>query len=568
MSEYKVSATKYRPNTFIDVVGQEAVTSTLENAIKQDKLGQALLFCGPRGVGKTTCARILAKKINLNEGNNINDYSFNIFELDAASNRSVDDIRNLNEQVRVPPRIGNYKVYIIDEVHMLTTEAFNAFLKTLEEPPEHVIFILATTEKSKILPTILSRCQIYDFRKISVLDIKKRLEAVLIEEKIKFDDESLFLIAESSDGSLRDGLQILDRLINFCDNDISIKKVSKNLNIIGPEHYLQICDNIIDKNISEVLVKFDKIISNGFSEINFIIGLSNHFRNLFLSKNNNTLNLLETSEKLKNLYLEQSKKIDLDWIRTALNTTNSFEINFKNVDNKRIHTELCLIQIYSIEIEEKNISEEKNIYINDKKPIIVEKNKIDDINKKAIEDSIPKVISTAQDINEDNLKKKTTNLNVGVKEVSSFSLASVEKKKTFNSRKALNDISKSKILGHKNNFTQVDLEKCWNVYYNIKMQNNEFNIASLLKLSKPLKIKNDIKYTVMSDINKKELEDELPKLLKYIRNSLKNDFIEVQIDSNNSIKKDVLFTPSEKFEKLIEINPSLEILRKKLDLDY
>jgi len=568
MSEYKVSATKYRPNTFIDVVGQEAVTSTLENAIKQDKLGQALLFCGPRGVGKTTCARILAKKINLNEGNNINDYSFNIFELDAASNRSVDDIRNLNEQVRVPPRIGNYKVYIIDEVHMLTTEAFNAFLKTLEEPPEHVIFILATTEKSKILPTILSRCQIYDFRKISVLDIKKRLEAVLIEEKIKFDDESLFLIAESSDGSLRDGLQILDRLINFCDNDISIKKVSKNLNIIGPEHYLQICDNIIDKNISEVLVKFDKIISNGFSEINFIIGLSNHFRNLFLSKNNNTLNLLETSEKLKNLYLEQSKKIDLDWIRTALNTTNSFEINFKNIDNKRIHTELCLIQIYSIEIEEKNISEEKNIYINDKKPIIVEKNKIDNINKKAIEDSIPKVISTAQDINEDNLKKKTTNLNVGVKEVSSFSLASVEKKKTFNSRKALNDISKSKILGHKNNFTQVDLEKCWNVYYNIKMQNNEFNIASLLKLSKPLKIKNDIKYTVMSDINKKELEDELPKLLKYIRNSLKNDFIEVQIDSNNSIKKDVLFTPSEKFEKLIEINPSLEILRKKLDLDY
>ncbi|MAW09330.1 MAG: DNA polymerase III, subunit gamma and tau [Flavobacteriaceae bacterium] len=359
MSVYKISATKYRPNTFMDVVGQDAVTSTLQNAIKQNKLGQALLFCGPRGVGKTTCARILAKKINLNEGKNIDDFSFNIFELDAASNRSVDDIRSLNEQVRVPPRIGNFKVYIIDEVHMLTTEAFNAFLKTLEEPPEHVIFILATTEKSKILPTILSRCQIYDFRRISVLDIKKRIEAILIEEKIKFDDESLYLIAECSDGSLRDGLQILDRLINFCENDISIKKVSKNLNIIGPEQYIQICDYIIKKNISEALVKFDKIISNGFSEINFIIGLSNHFRNLFLSKNNNTINLLETSEKLKSFHLEQSKKVNLDWIRKALKITNSFEINFKNVDNKRIHTELCLMQVASIEIEEKNISEKK-----------------------------------------------------------------------------------------------------------------------------------------------------------------------------------------------------------------
>ena len=568
MSVYKISATKYRPKTFIDVVGQEAVTSTLENAIKIDKLGQALLFCGPRGVGKTTCARILAKKINLNKGNNIDDYSFNIFELDAASNRSVDDIRSLNEQVRVPPRIGNFKIYIIDEVHMLTTEAFNAFLKTLEEPPEHVIFILATTEKSKILPTILSRCQIYDFKRISVLDIKKRLEVILLEQEIKFDEESLFLIAECSDGSLRDGLQILDRLINFCENDISIKKVSKNLNIIGPKNYLEICDDIINKNISEVLVKFDKIILNGFSEINFIIGLSNHFRNLFLSKNNNTLKLLETSEKLKNFHLEQSKKIDLDWIRKALKITNSFEINFKNVDNKRIHTELCLMQISSIEIEDKNISEKKNIFKNDDKPIIIERNKNIDINKKNKENSKPKDISTAEDINEYESKKKPTNLNIGIKEVSSFSLASVEKMRTFKSRKANTDISKSKILGNGSNFTQGELEKCWNIYYNIKIQNKEFNMASLLKLSKPIKINNDIKYTVISDINKKELEDELPKLLKYIRNSLKIDFIEVKIDSNSSIKKNVLFTPSEKFEKLIEINPSLEILRKKLDLDY
>ena len=296
--------------------------------------------------------------------------------------------------------------------------------------------------------------------------------------------------------------------------------------------------------------------------------MSNHFRNLFLSKNNNTLKLLETSEKLKNLHLEQSKKIDLDWIRKALKITNSFEINFKNVDNKRIHTELCLMQISSIEIEEKNISEKKNIYLNDDKPIIIGENKNGDINKKALEDSIPKGIPTTEDINEDEFKKKTTNLNIGVKEVSSYSLASVEKKRTFKSKKENDDILKSKILVNENNFSQGDLDKYWKIYYNIKIQNKEFNIASLLKLGKPIKINNDIKYNVMSDINKKELEDELPKLLKYIRNSLKNDFIEVKIDSKNLIKKNILFTPSEKFAKLIKINPSLEILRKKLDLDY
>ena len=323
----------------------------------------------------------------------------------------------------------------------------------------------------------------------------------MIEQKIAYDDDALFLIAECSDGSLRDGLQILDRMMNFCDNDININKVSKNLNIIGPKHYLDICDDIIEKNVSEVLMKFDKIILNGFSEINFIIGLSNHFRNLFLSKNNNTIKLLETSEKLKNFHLEQSKKIDLDWIRKALKITNSFEINFKNVDNKRIHTELCLMQISSIEVEEKNMSEKKNIFKNDDKPIVIENNKIDDINKKTLKNSIPDINSKTQD----ELKKKSQILTIGAKEVSSFSLASVEKKRTFKSRKTNKDFSKSKIIGNESNFTQEDLEKCWSNYHNIKIQNKEFNMASLLKLSKPKKINNNIKYIVISDINKKEL---------------------------------------------------------------
>ena len=566
MGEYKISAIKYRPKTFKDVVGQEAVTSTLENAINKGKLGQALLFSGPRGVGKTTCARILAKKINFDEDEN-NDYSFNIFELDAASNNGVENMRNLNEKVRVPPRIGNYKIYIIDEAHMLTIDAFNAFLKTLEEPPDHVVFILATTEKSKILPTVLSRCQIYDFKRISVLDIKKKLEAILLEQEIKFDDEALFLIAESSDGSLRDGLQILDRMINFCDNNLSINKVSKNLNIIGSELYLNICDKIIEKNISEVLIGIDKIIANGYSEIDFIIGLSNHFRNLFFCKNENTFKLIETSENLKNFYYNQSKRVDLNWIRKALNITNSFEINFKNIDNKRIHAELCLMEISSIKAEGENILKKKTLK-NDEKLIIIENDKNERTNKNSLENSIPKYDSKEEEINKDELKKKTPKLGSGFKEVSSFSLASVEKKRTFKKRKTSGDLSKSKSIGNESNFTQEDLERCWNTYHDMKLQNKEFNIASLLKISRPKKNNNEVKYTVISDINKKELEYELPKLTEYIRKSLKNDFIKVKIDSNKSIKKNILFTPTEKFEKLVEINPSLEILRKKLDLDY
>ncbi len=559
MAKYQISATKYRPKSFKEVVGQDAVTSTLEIAINKGKLGQALLFSGPRGVGKTTCARILAKKINLNQEGN-SDYSFNIFELDAASNNGVDDIRNLNEKVRVPPRIGNYKIYIIDEVHMLSTQAFNAFLKTLEEPPKHVIFILATTEKTKILPTVLSRCQIFDFKRISVIDIKKRLEIVALDQKIKYDDEALFLIAECSDGSLRDGLQILDRMINFCDNDININKVSKNLNIIWSQLYLSICDKIINNDISEVLVAFDKIISNGFSEIDFIIGLSNHFRNLFFCKNENTFKLIETSEKLKKFYFNQSKKVNLNWIRKAIKITNSFEINFKSINNERIHAEVCLMQISSIG-EKKNTRNKQNL--ND-----FEKSQNNSTNYIKSEDSISKKYPELDDVKKKSIEENKLKPIVETNEVSSFSLASVEKKKNFKERRITNDLSKPKTTSFKSNFTQEELDKSWGDYHNIKLQNKEFNIASLLKISKPKKLGNNIGYSVSSDINKKELEVELPKLLEYIKISLKNDSIEIKVDSNISIKKNVIYTPTEKFEKLAELNPSLENLRKKLDLDY
>ncbi len=564
MGDYRISATKYRPKSFKEVVGQDAVTRTLENAITQKKLGQALLFCGPRGVGKTTCARILARTINFSQGEKL-DYSFNIFELDAASNRSVDDIRNLNEQVRVPPRIGNFKIYIIDEAHMLTTEAFNAFLKTLEEPPKHVVFILATTEKSKILPTVLSRCQIYDFKRISVTDIKMKLENILLDQNIQYEDEALFLIAESGDGSLRDGLQMLDKMINFCENNINTESVSKILNIIDNKIYLEICDELIDQNTSEALICLDKVISNGFNELDFIIGLSNHFRNLFLSKNESTLKLIETSKTLEKIYLDQSKKIDLDFIKEALKILNTFEINFNKVDSKRIHTEICLIQISSIRKEISN--KKKKITTEPDDTQIVEKDRQITNNKitKSFGEDIDKKNENYKIKTEDN---QATELNLNIDEISSFSLASVEKKRKYKNDKLIDTKLEKKAKGFENDFTQEDLVRQWNNYYNLKIKNKEFNIASLLKISIPKKSENKILYSVVSDINKKELNIEIPKLLEYIRKSLKNDFIEIQIDSNISPKKNIIYTPSEKFEKLVELNPSLQILKNKLDLDY
>ena len=560
MGDYRVSATKYRPKSFKEVIGQETVTSTLENAISQKKLGQALLFCGPRGVGKTTCARILARTINFNDGDKL-DYSFNIFELDAASNRSVDDIRNLNEQARVPPRIGNYKIYIIDEAHMLTTEAFNAFLKTLEEPPKHVLFILATTEKSKILPTVLSRCQIYDFKRISVLDIKLKLEKILLDQNLTYDDDALFLIAESGDGSLRDGLQMLDKMINFCENHICTKRVSEILNIIDNKIYLKICDKLINQNISEAILDLDEIISRGFNELDFIIGLSNHFRNLFLSKNDKTIKLVETSENLEKFYLDQSKKIDLDFINKSLKILNTFEINFNNVDNKRIHTEICLIEISSI--KEERYSQKKKI-VNEH---VIKKN------GNAINDKISKSFNDKVDNKKENHKNilndiQSVDSNLNINEVSTFSISSVEKKREFKNSILIDNQTETKDKSLDNDFTEEELARHWNNYHNLKIRNKEFNIASLLKISKPRKVENNISYSVVSDINKKELNIEIPKLLEYIRKALKNDLIEIKIDSNNPIKKSVIYTPSEKFDKLIELNPSLQILKNKLDLDY
>ncbi len=359
MDNFIVSARKYRPVTFDSVVGQQHITSTLKNAIHNNQLAQAFLFCGPRGVGKTTCARILAKTINceqiseqveacgtcescksFQQGN-----SFSIHELDAASNNSVDDIRSLIEQVRIPPQAGKYKIYIIDEVHMLSQAAFNAFLKTLEEPPSYAIFILATTEKHKILPTILSRCQIFDFNRIKVEDMANHLAAIAQKEEIAFESDGLHIIAQKADGGLRDALSMFDQIVSFSNKNITYQTVIDNLNILDYDYYFQLMDHVAAEDAAQALLIFDKVLNNGFDGGHFISGLATHTRNLLVSKEPATLKLLEVSENIKRKYLEQSQALSSGLLLSVLNIANQCEINYKSSKNQRLQVELALLKM-------------------------------------------------------------------------------------------------------------------------------------------------------------------------------------------------------------------------------
>ena len=353
MENFIVSARKYRPLEFDTVVGQSHITDTLEHAIDNNQLAQALLFCGPRGVGKTTCARILARKINEKSGaSDDTGFAFNIYELDAASNNSLDDIRELIDQVRFAPQVGKYKVYIIDEVHMLSTAAFNAFLKTLEEPPAHAIFILATTEKHKIIPTILSRCQIYDFKRIQIEDIQNHLRKIADKEGIQYEDDALFLVAQKADGALRDALSIFDRLTTFTQRNITLAKAAETLNILDYDYYLQIADFAKSNDIPGILSKLNEIVNKGFDPHIFIGGLGSHFRDLMMAQNPNTINLIEVGEKTKAKYVEQSQKWTAQELIDALEICNQADINYKNSKNQRLTVEIALMQLASLSVSD------------------------------------------------------------------------------------------------------------------------------------------------------------------------------------------------------------------------
>lgn len=362
MEEYIVSARKYRPMTFDSVVGQAALTTTLKNAVKSGKLAHAYLFCGPRGVGKTTCARIFAKAINCEHPNETGEAcndcescrafneqrSFNIFELDAASNNGVDQIKTLMEQTRIPPQVGKYKVFIIDEVHMLSPAAFNAFLKTLEEPPSHVIFILATTEKHKILPTILSRCQIYDFERMTVPNTINHLKMVAEKEGIKYEEQALAVIAEKADGGMRDALSIFDQAASFCQGDITYKKVIEDLNVLDSDNYFRIVDLALENKVSEIMLVLDGILNKGFDGGNMIQGLAQHVRNVMMAKDSQTLPLLETSNEQKAKYQAQAQKAPTPFLYKALKIMNNCDVQYRQSSNKRLLVELTLIQVGQI----------------------------------------------------------------------------------------------------------------------------------------------------------------------------------------------------------------------------
>jgi DNA polymerase III subunit gamma/tau len=362
MSNFVVSARKYRPQTFESVVGQGSVTVTLKNAIKNRHMAQAFLFFGSRGVGKTTTARILAKTINcFNPGQDIEPcnecescksfnegHSFNILELDAASNNSVDDIRNLIDQVRIAPQVGNFKIFIIDEVHMLSASAFNAFLKTLEEPPAHAVFILATTEKHKILPTILSRCQIFDFHRIQVNDIVDHLKRIAKKEEITVDEKALHIIAQKADGALRDALSIFDQIVSFSNKNVTYEAVLENLNVLDYDYYFRVTEAAMAGNIPQNLLIYNDILTKGFDGGQFLIGLAEHLRNLLVCKDDKTVSLLEVPSEIKTRYQEQSAKADSEFILVGLDLLRDAEVNFKSTKNKRLLVEISLMKFSSI----------------------------------------------------------------------------------------------------------------------------------------------------------------------------------------------------------------------------
>ena len=573
MEHFVVSARKYRPQTFKDVVGQQAITNTLLNAIENNHLAQALLFTGPRGVGKTTCARILAKMIN-SDGNTSEDedFAFNIFELDAASNNSVDDIRNLTDQVRIPPQIGKYKVYIIDEVHMLSQAAFNAFLKTLEEPPKHCIFILATTEKHKIIPTILSRCQIFDFKRITVTDAKNYLKFIAGEQGVQAEDDALHIIAQKADGAMRDALSIFDRVVSFSGKNLTRQAVTENLNVLDYETYFTSTDLILENKIPDLLLQFNSVLTKGFDGHHYIAGLASHFRDLMVCKNPETIELLEVGEDTKQKYIEQSKKTSNTFLMQGISLANDCDLKYKTSKNQRLLVELTLMQLASITFdgEKKNnkhfIIPPSYFKARGIKPIPVQ---IPQIEKPVEEKPLIKEKELVREEISDNIVAKPVIPKISIKKpaniTSGLSLKSIKEKKEHQIKQL--DVIIDEDLLPKEPVNQEDLIKAWNEYTESLHRKGEKILASIFEMEVPELKDTAICLTYSNNTNKIELERSQYPLMAYLKKTLKNYDLYLDISVNDEIAKKYAFTPQEKYEKLKEKNPNIEVLRKTFGLD-
>ena len=623
MDNYIVSARKYRPATFKSVIGQDALTTTLKNAISNSKLAHAYLFCGPRGVGKTTCARIFAKTINCfhltpeHEACNTcescvafnENRSYNIHEMDAASNNSVEDIRDLIDQVRIPPQIGKYKVYIIDEVHMLSTQAFNSFLKTLEEPPKHAIFILATTEKHKIIPTILSRCQVYDFNRINMSDIVTYLNYVAGQENVNVEEEALNIIAQKADGGMRDALSIFDQTVSYTGGNVTYKAVIDNLNVLDYEYYFKLTDAILQGNVVDSLLIINDILNHGFEGQHIISGMASHFRNLMISKDPRSVMLFEVGQSVKKRYIETAKLCSNDFLYKAIEIANECDLNYRVSKNKRLLLELAFIRMCQLSdgvgeddkkttsIKQIDASQTTRTHVAEKeKPTAIPAKQVEAKTPEAKQDEPKKETAKQVDKTEEKEDSRLTERDphyVPYKEEQETEKPIEEKKergkpgqrsssrrpRTFSianhgvsittvdeDEKEENDEPQQKDKKRNNNFTEEALIEAWKEY--TETLSEERLLKNTMSLYLPKKV-NDVVFevTVNTDINKEYLDNNIRSILDWLQDKLKNDFIEMKIVISKVIVNNKPFTSQEIFQEMARQNPALNKLKDELGLE-
>ncbi|MFA7065656.1 MAG: DNA polymerase III subunit gamma/tau [Dysgonamonadaceae bacterium] len=613
MDNYIVSARKYRPATFKSVIGQKALTTTLKNAISNNKLAHAYLFCGPRGVGKTTCARIFAKTINCfnitpdqeacNECESCvafnENRSYNIHEMDAASNNSVEDIRDLIDKVRIPPQIGKYKVYIIDEVHMLSAQAFNSFLKTLEEPPKHAIFILATTEKHKIIPTILSRCQVYDFNRINLADIVEYLTFVAKQENVMVEQEALNIIAQKADGGMRDALSIFDQTVSYTSGNVTYQAVIENLNVLDYEYYFKLTDAILEGSVVDSLLIINEILGYGFDGQHIISGLASHFRNLMISKDPRSVMLFEVGPSIKKRYIDTAEKCSNEFLYKAIEIANECDLNYRISQSKRLLLELAFIKMCQLsdgvgessakkdsikeidasqtartyapkKAEEKKVEKQQEAKKPDVKKESYTEDKLTERDPHYAEVERTEKRETPAEKEEEKEKKPERKISSTGRKPKTFSIAnhgvSISSVDEEEKEEENDDPVSDETNRRDNTYTQEALTEAWESYAENLLE--EKWLKNTMKIYLPKKVSDYLfEVTVNTEINKQYLDENVRAILDWLHEKLQNDFIEMKILISETVVNKKAFTSNEIFQEMVEQNPALKKLSDELGLE-